>query len=85
MAGVRVEDGQILLAGVSHVPEIAPHLDVAEAAVGLHLGTQVADVLGTRRRTILVARDDRVVVVLNPHPERISALRKDVLRLDDRE
>src|SRR5204863_7476891 len=73
VARVRLQERDVLVRGVLRVPDVPSRRDVLEAAAGLDLLPQVVDLLRRRRRAVVRARGDGVVVLLYLGPERVAA------------
>jgi hypothetical protein len=81
---VSVEEVDVFVRPVGHVPEMAADRDGSEAGL-LELNGAISDVVRMRRGSIPVAGHDGVVVRLHLDPELVAPRREDMLGVDDGE
>ena len=90
VARVGVEQRDVFVGAVDHVPEVAPRLDVAEPAASGNFVAPVCDRIGMRRPTragscLRVVWHNRLVVLLDFDEERVAVRQEHVVRGDDGE
>ncbi len=64
---------------------MAPHPHRPEVTARVDLAAEAGHALGRARRAVVLARIDRLVVLLHVHEEPVAVGQEDVLRLDDRQ